>query len=141
MDYIKLANELVDIQELLIQIPAEQRLTKMARGEQFVLNYLAHHSNNVHPKELSEKMAVSSARIASLLNHLEQKKMVQRRIDPLDNRQIIVQLTELGRQENARIRSEVLIGIADMLEKLGPEDAQHYIRIKKKIWETCQNEP
>ena len=140
MDYMKLANELIDVQELLIQVPARQKLTKMARGELFVLNYLAYHGSNIHPKELSEKMAVSTARIASLLNHLEQKKLIQRQVDPQDNRQIIVLLTQLGRQESYRVRSELLPDIAAMLEKLGPEDAESLIRIEQKIWTGFQSE-
>ena len=138
MDYMKLASDLIDIQERLIQVPGKQKLTKMARGELFVLNYLAYHGSNVHPKELSEKMAVSSARIASLLNHLEKKQLIQRYVDQHDNRQIIVVLTELGRQEISRVRAELLPDIAAMLEKLGPEDAYSLIRIEQKIWNGFQ---
>ena len=68
----------------------------MLRGELFVLNYLDHREGEVHPKELSEKMAVSTARIARLLNHMEEKSLVTRLPDPGDNRQIIVQLTPDG---------------------------------------------
>ena len=85
-------------------------------------------------------MAVSSARIASLLNHLEKKHLIQRYVDQHDNRQIIVLLTDLGRQEISRVRSELLPEIAAMLEKLGPEDAENYIRIQKKIWSTFQSD-
>lgn len=138
MDYMKLAIELIDIQERLIQVPGKQKLTKMARGELFVLNYLLYHGSNVHPKELSEKMAVSSARIASLLNHLEKKQLIQRYVDQHDNRQIIVVLTDLGHQEISRVRSELLPDIAAMLEKLGPEDANSLIRIEQKIWSGFQ---
>lgn len=133
MDYTELANELIDIQELMLQIPARQKLSKLTVGSLFVLNYLAFHGNNIHPKELSEKMVVSSARIASLLNYLEEKGMVQRHTDPRDNRQIIVVLTELGRNEILRVRAEALPFLSEMLEKLGPEDAEAYIRIERKI--------
>lgn len=140
MDYMELAKELIDVQELLLQVPAKQKLSKLTVGSLFVLNYLAHHDNNVHPKELSEKMAVSSARIASLLNYLEEKKMVRRYVDSQDNRQIIVLLTELGRREIHRVRAEVLPDLCDMLERLGPEDAEAFIRIQKKIWSSYQSD-
>ena len=140
MDYMELAIELLGVQENLIQVPTTHKIHKMVRGELFVLNYLAYHGSNVHPKELSEKMAVSSARIASLLNHLEKKQLIQRYVDQHDNRQIIVLLTDLGRQEISRVRSELLPEIAAMLEKLGPEDAENYIRIQKKIWSTFQSD-
>lgn len=133
MDYTKLANELIAIQELMLRVPARQKISKLSVGSLFVLNYLAYHKNNVHPKELSEKMAVSTARIARLLSYLENKNMVQRYMDPHDNRQIIVELTELGRNEIQRVRADAIPVISDMLEKLGPEDAEAYLRIQWKI--------
>lgn len=134
MDYTALANELLSVRANLLQVPANQQLSKMVKGELFVLNYLATHEKIVHPKELSEKMAVSTARIASLLNHMEEKKRILRYVDKEDNRQVIVILTDTGRQEIQRIREEVISHTSAMLESLGPEDAEAYIRIQKKIW-------
>ena len=134
MDYTALANELLNVRANLLQVPASQQLSKMVKGELFVLNYLATHEKIIHPKELSEKMAVSTARIASLLNHMEEKKLIQRFADKDDNRQIIVILTDIGRQEIQRIRAEVISHVGSMLESLGPEDAEASIRIQKKIW-------
>lgn len=134
MDYTALANELLSVRANLLQVPANQKLSKMVQGELFVLNYLITHEKIVHPKELSEKMAVSTARIASLLNHMEGKKLIQRYADKDDNRQVIVILTDTGRQEIHRIRAEVISYVCAMLESLGPEDAEAYIRIQKKIW-------
>lgn len=134
MDYTALANELLSVRANLLQVPANQQLSKMVKGELFVLNYLATHEKIIHPKELSEKMVVSTARIASLLNHMEEKKLVQRYADTADNRQVVVTLTDTGRQEIHRIRAEVISHVCAMLETLGPEDAQTYIRIQKKIW-------
>lgn len=134
MDYTALANELLSVRANLLQVPANQQLSKMVKGELFVLNYLATHEKIIHPKELSEKMVVSTARIASLLNHMEEKKLVQRYADTADNRQVVVTLTDTGRQEIQRIRAEVISHVCAMLETLGPEDAQTYIRIQKKIW-------
>lgn len=134
MDYTALANELLSIRANLLRVPASQQLSKMVKGEMFVLNYLITHEKIVHPKELSEKMAVSTARIASLLNHMEEKHLIQRYADKDDSRQIIVVLTETGKQEIHRIRAEVISYVCAMLESLGPEDAEAYIRIQKKIW-------
>ena len=57
-------------------IQANQQLSQMVRGEMFVLNYLFTHEGAIHPKELSRQMAVTTARIASLLNHMEQKQLL-----------------------------------------------------------------
>ena len=134
MDYTALANELLSIRGKLLQVPANQKLSKMVQGELFVLNYLATHEKIVHPKELSEEMAVSTARIASLLNHMEERNLILRYADKADSRQVIVVLTEEGRNAIHRTRAEVIAYVCKMLESLGPEDAESYIRIQKKIW-------
>lgn len=134
MDYSALASELLALRGMMLRVPADRQLSKMVKGELFVLNYLATHKMVTHPKELSENMAVSTARIASLLNHMEEKKLICRYQDRNDSRQIVVVLTETGRSEIERIRAEVLSHISAMLEGLGPEDAEEYIRIEKKIW-------
>ena len=45
-------------------------------------------------------------------------------------------LTQQGKEEIGKIRSRVLSFVSAMLEELGPEDAEAYIRIQKKI---CNN--
>lgn len=134
MDYRALACDLLSVRANLLQVPVTQQLSKMVKGEIFVLDYLVTHEKIVHPKELSEKMAVSTARIASLLNHMEEKKLILRYTDPDDSRQIVVVLTDEGRKAIQRIREEVVSYVCSMLESLGPEDAQAYIRIQRKIW-------
>lgn len=134
MDYLALANELLCVRANLLQVPANQQLSKMVKGELFVLNYLDSHQQIIHPKELSEKLSVSTARIASLLNHMEEKNLIRRSSDPDDCRQIIVQLTDPGREMIRRVRGEALFCVSNMLESLGPEDAEEYIRIHNKIW-------
>ena len=53
-------------------------------------------------------------------------------------RQIVVVLTQQGKEESGKIRSRVLSFVSAMLEELGPEDAEAYIRIQKKIWMNYQ---
>lgn len=78
-------------------------------------------------------MVVSSARIAALLGRMEEKQLISRTQDPLNNRQVIVTLLPAGQAVIDRIRAEVLAAAARMLERLGPEDAREYLRIQRKI--------
>ena len=148
MYYETLADELLHIRANLLRVPAHQKLSNMLRGELFVLNYLYDHDTMVHPKELSENLSVSTARIASLLKHMEEKKLivrtqdtadsrqiiVRRTQDTADSRQIIVRLTPDGERIIQKYRKDVLSYLARTLESLGPDDAREYIRIQKKIY-------
>lgn len=135
MSYELLAQELLNVRVKLLQVPAHREISKLMRGELFVLNYLKYYSGSVHPKELSEKLAVSTARIARLLNHLEEQKLIVRFTDQNDCRQVIVQLTELGEDAIEQAHSKVLEHTTRMLESLGEQDAKEYIRIQEKIYQ------
>ena len=134
MYYQALADELLHIRMDLLQVPAAQQLSGILRGELFVLNYLYNRDEGIHPKELSEKLSVSTARIASLLNHMEGKHLVVRETDPSDFRQVLVRLTPDGSDAIRRCRSEVLASVERMLESLGPDNTREYIRIQEKIY-------
>ena len=133
MDYRILAERMVDLQTSLHQVPITQELSALDRGIFFALNYLALHGNTAYPKELSREMAVSSARIAALLNHLEEEKLIQRSPDLRDNRQIIVSLTDKGLQLIRRKREEIMNIVAETLADLGQEDAEAFLRIQERI--------
>lgn len=131
--YQTLASELLYVNEGLRQMPAEQQIAKLARGELFVLNYLLTHQYQAHPSDLSRHMVVSTARVAALLNRMEEKKLIARGPDPENRRQIIVRLLPQGTRAIQQIRTEVLDAVAGMLERLGPEDAKEYLRLQKKL--------
>lgn len=133
MDYRKLAEELLSIQTKVPHVKAERRILKAARGRAFVLSYLAANGNKVHPKDLSDSMMVSTARIAAILGQLEKEDIVTRTTDPDDNRQVIVKLTDKGIEMAGKYHERVLGEMTGMLEFLGPEDAQEYVRIRKKL--------
>lgn len=133
MDYYDLAEELIKARASMPHVREERQMSKMMRGEVFLLNYLAAHDNRAYPKELSRGMVVSTARIATILNHLEKQNLIIRTPDVKDNRQVIVTLTDAGLRVTQEYRREMLKNLVKMLEILGPEDAREYVRIQKKL--------
>lgn len=133
MDYKSLAAELLDIRMEWAQVPLNRRLSRLSRGELFVLNYLDTHGGFSYPKELSMEMQVSTARVAALLKHMEMKEWIGRSVSAQDNRQVVVELLEKGRAEIEQKREEALQDTAGLLEFLGEEDAVAFLRIQRKI--------
>ena len=78
-------------------------------------------------------MGVSSARIAALLKHLEQKGWIRRCADELDERRVNVSLTEAGRELISERRKEAIGRVAAALRSLGEEDAHEYVRLQQKM--------
>lgn len=137
MEYQKMAEELLAVRAEQLKVPVDQKLSKLVKGELFVLNYLSTHNGVAYPKELSKEMVVSTARIAAILNAMEKKGWITRAEDAQDNRQTIVTLTEDGCKEIEIYRREVIDSVTEMLEIIGPDDSRELLRIQKKIVNSC----
>ena len=135
MDYRVFAEELVDLQTLQHLTPVTRKLSVLDNGTYLALHYLVSHQKVAHPKELSQNMSISTARVAALLKHMEQEGFIVRTPDPSDNRQIIVSLTGHGEQLIENKRAEAVDIMAEVLEELGPEETKTYLRIQRKLLE------
>ena len=125
MDYHLLAEELIELHRRLLSFPVNRMLADLAKGELFVLNYLMVHQDPVHPKELSQQMMVSTARVAALLNRMEEEGLIVRLPDSRDNRQNIITPTEFGIQFVQEHRTGLAVDVDNALGLLGPADGQH----------------
>ncbi|MBO5620145.1 MAG: transcriptional regulator [Butyrivibrio sp.] len=133
MDYKKMAEELLNINAGLLRVSANRMMDRFVRGELFVLNYLIQHDGTAFPKDLSNAMEVSTARIAALLNQIEKKGWIIRSTDGEDNRQTIITLTEAGKSEVEDTRRDIVQEVVKMLKGIGAEDANELLRIERKI--------
>lgn len=127
------------IEEILVKVKANAEktisevLNEFTKGEVGVLAYLVFEKNNVTPGELSEQINVTSARIASILNSLENKKYIQRNASDTDKRKILVTVTEEGKANVEEAKNKVINKISSVFEQLGEEDTKEYIRLVSKI--------
>lgn len=135
MSYRKMAEELLKIRSGWSHVAVNEELDRMTKGEFFVLNYLEEYGGTAFPKALSREMEVSTARVAALLKHMETKGWVTRAVDCEDNRQVIVSITPAGRNEINDKREKTLEDVTKLLEFLGPQDAEAFLRIQKKVIE------
>ena len=133
MDQYETAAELIDSFHMLSRAFASRRNVEFAKGERFVLGYLYKKSGVVLPGEISAAMHVSTARIAALLNTLESRGLLVRMTDKHDRRRVDVLLTEAGRCYVESSQQQVLKSMAGLVEELGKEDAQEYLRITERM--------
>jgi DNA-binding MarR family transcriptional regulator len=129
MDYRELAAAFFKDLHSLKKARPQKHISESLRGETFALQYIAFHDGPVLPGEISGEMGISSARIAAALNSLEKKGLVTRRIDPDDRRRILVELTELGKEQARKHTEEILDNITQMFSVLSEKDAREYVRI------------
>ena len=128
-----LAEKMLSLRARLSHLPAGEAISDACGGEFFALSLLLLDDAPGCPSGLSRSMGVSSARIAALLKHLEQKGWIRRCADELDERRVNVSLTDAGRELINRRRREAIERVAAALRSLGEEDAREYVRLQQKM--------
>lgn len=112
----------------LVEIPRN-----CSQGETGALLYLTFVKDGITSSELAEILNVSLPRVASLLNTLEAKKLVEKLTDKEDKRKTIVNITAVGKELVLSKKEEAINRITKVIEKLDEEDINEYIRLAKKI--------
>ena len=141
MDYNELSREFLQTIYRYYTLQTHKRLNNAVHGEAFALQYIAQNDDAVVPSDIESAMNVSSARIANVLNGLENKNWITRRIDPQDRRRTKLKLTPLGEEQAVESSRQLLVLIAEILEYLGERDAKDYVRIMGRLTEMCNDVP
>lgn len=94
------------------------------RGESGVLLYLYHTGRPMFPGELTEKLGLTTGRIANILRSLERSELVVRTPDGLDKRRVLVALTPAGEEAAERRNAEAIAYHARLIGPLDEARAQ-----------------
>jgi len=135
MDYSTMATTLLEEMHGLRKMKGRFNVFDHLQGELVILGIIAANENETKPSWISREMNVSSARVATALNNLEDKGWIIRRINQDDRRQILVEITETGKATIEKHWQFMLSQIVEVMRLLGEHDARELIRIIKKVGE------
>ncbi|HHT17693.1 MAG TPA: winged helix-turn-helix transcriptional regulator [Papillibacter sp.] len=133
MDKSRLAEEILRNTSALLRSGLKKKTNSFVHGEMFILNYLYDRSEGARPSELSSAMHAGSARVAMMLKSLEAKGFIARRPDEKDRRRVIVTITPLAAEEVSTERGKVRKKIQRVIDAIGLEETQDFLRILKKM--------
>jgi DNA-binding MarR family transcriptional regulator len=108
------------------------------KGELFVLQFLLMSNTEVLPSELSAALNASTARISALLGALEKKGQIVRNIDKNNRRNILVNITEAGRNRAETEMEEIKSRMTRVFTDMGKEDTTEFIRLTGQFFELLQ---
>lgn len=133
MDYKLLAEEMFHILTRTAKLPFQKKVDDLSHGERRILGYLTFGKNGVPSGDLSDKLGLTTPRVASALNSLAKKGFIERNKDEIDKRMVIVTITEPGKSFIMEEYNKLISMMQQTLQKLGEKDAQEFIRIIKRI--------
>lgn len=131
--HIELASQFMQMRRSFPYIKFDKEVSECSRYEIYILNYLSMHNGEAHPKELSDELIVSSARMAVLLNQLEEKEYISRIRDEHDNRQTVIRLMEAGADFFEKSNNKALKLVAHFFDELGYEDAEEFVALYSRL--------
>lgn len=133
MNYEKTAETLFEQLRTKSSSSLTDILNEFNRGEVGVLSYLAFEKDEASAGELSEKLNVTTARIASILNSLENKKFIKRKEDNSDKRKTLVVITDKGKELANNTKKEIINKIILVIKEVGYNEINEYVKIALKI--------
>jgi len=134
MGYQELALELLSKMQIAQKAMHQKSFKDRMQGEALILYFIKECCQSaVCPKEISDAVGVSPARIAAALNDLECKGLITREIDAEDRRKIVVRLTRQGQNIAEKNKQEFLRKTTALLSSLGEHDAKEYVRIMGRL--------
>jgi len=98
-----------------------------------VLRLLEESSETVTAGRISEKLDVSTARVAVLLKKMAAKGLITRERGDVDARITVVRLTELGAETIVKIQGELYRQVGHMIDVVGEERLIEFITIAGEI--------
>ena len=110
-----------------------EEITRLSKGEFFVLGELLARREPTSPTVLSRSMQSSKGRISAILNVLEKKGEIERRIDPQNRRTVLVTLTESGKAHAREVIAEHDARLTAAFSRMGERDAQECVRLMGKM--------
>lgn len=115
-----------------------EKINRINKGELFVLHFLATHKNKVLPSELSIALHATTGRISALLAHLEKKGQIEREIDKSNRRNILVTITEAGREREEIEMKSIKEALSGIFVEMGETDTLEFLRLMKRFSELTQ---
>lgn len=97
------------------------------------LIHLDQGGDGITQSELASRLGLDTSTLVRLIDLLEARGLIERRIDPGDRRARLIDLTLSGRQEVARIRACILPLEADFLSDLGPSQVDTLLQALENV--------
>lgn len=130
LHYLIMANQMLVQRQLLDQL----KDTGITIGQPKVLDYLTYHDGSSQ-KKLAKGCFLEAGSLTSILNRMEEKGMIERRMLNGNRRTLHVFLTEQGKRSRDLLETAFEQIEAQALDGILPEEYDAFMKTYRKIYE------
>lgn len=94
----------------------------------------------VNISQIVNEMCVAPPAVSRTLNSLEEKGLIERKVNKSDRRNTLVELTELGRKANQEATQAVDNYMTRIMERVDDDEIQKVIQSVNRIYEIAKEE-
>ena len=98
----------------------------------FILVYLSEHSD-VYASTIADKMQISRARVAVLIQKLISKGLIEKSSSNNDGRIEVLKLTKKGFYEINNFKEHMISNVVKIIDKIGIEEIRRFLETSEKI--------
>ena len=136
---VELAHELAEVATQIQRSFLVELSTQVSRGNisipQYTLLSFLNQSTGITMSRLAELMEHTSPATTGLVDRLVTGGLVERFGNPTDRRQVLVKITDKGRELVEKIKANIVTQILEIAKDLNEDDMRAWVRIYRTITE------
>lgn len=109
------------------------KLDETSAGMNFILAFLSESNCDVYASTIADKMQISRARVAVLLQKLISKGLIEKSSSNSDARIEVIKLTSNGFDEINKFKERMISDIVKLIEEVGIEEIHKFLDTSAKI--------
>lgn len=133
LHYLVMANHML-LQKLLMERLRDSALTI---GQPKILDYLAEHDGS-NQKEIAKACFLEAGSLTTILNKMEEKGLIERRMLHGNRRSFHIFMTEAGKEKQQLVQRAFQAVEQDALKQISAAEYEQYMAICKKIYENLR---
>lgn len=109
------------------------RIDETSAGMNFILAFLSESNCDVYASTIADKMQISRARVAVLIQKLISKGLIEKSSSNSDARIEVIKLTTKGFDEINKFKERMISDIVKLIEEVGIEEIHKFLDTSAKI--------
>ena len=111
------------------------------RASQMRVLHILEDCGEMTQRELQDRMRIQQGSLSELVKKLEDQSFITRTCSPTDRRQLLIRITELGRQQSQLLRERRNTEAMELAGALSEEEQQALRDLLNKLLDSWQNRP